>query len=165
MGCARCHDHKFDPVTQDDFYSMFAFFNSIEEPGLYTQTPDSKRAYEPFIEVPTPEQTKTLEEIKTYLASLAEQMEKPFPGEQAKREAEALATESQKALAESLERRSKLAEEKIARAEAQAVSEVRSAAVDVAVATAERILKAKVTGSQADAIVEDAIRDLKGRLN
>ena len=81
MGCARCHDHKFDPIRQDDFYSMIAFFDSIDEPGLYSQTQDSKRAYEPFIEVPTPEQQKTLAEIKTYLASLAEQMEKPFPGE------------------------------------------------------------------------------------
>ena len=56
MGCARCHDHKFDPVTQEDFYRFFAFFSSIEEPGLYSQVPDAKRALEPFLEVPTAEQ-------------------------------------------------------------------------------------------------------------
>ena len=33
MACARCHDHKYDPLTQADFYSLFAFFNNIAENG------------------------------------------------------------------------------------------------------------------------------------
>ena len=32
--CARCHDHRFDPITQRDYYSLFAFFNNIDESGL-----------------------------------------------------------------------------------------------------------------------------------
>jgi len=36
MECARCHDHKFDPIKQSDYFSMFAFFNSIDESGLYS---------------------------------------------------------------------------------------------------------------------------------
>ena len=84
---------------------------------------------------------------------------------QAKREAESLAAETRKALAETVERRTKAVEEKIARAEAQALGEVRSAAVDVALATAEKILKSKVTGTEANALVENSIRELKGRLN
>jgi len=33
LGCARCHDHKFDPLTQKDYYSFFAYFNSVDEVG------------------------------------------------------------------------------------------------------------------------------------
>ncbi len=36
LECSRCHDHKFDPITQRDYYSLFAFFNSIDESGLYS---------------------------------------------------------------------------------------------------------------------------------
>ena len=41
MGCAECHDHKFDPFTAKDFYSMKAFFADIKETGL---DPGSRRA-------------------------------------------------------------------------------------------------------------------------
>ena len=34
LECAKCHDHKYDPVTQKDYYSMFAFFNQVPEKGL-----------------------------------------------------------------------------------------------------------------------------------
>jgi len=85
--------------------------------------------------------------------------------EQAKRESEALAAETRKALSESVERRTKLAEEKIARAEAQAVSDVRASAVENAIAAAEKILKARATGTTANTLIESSIRDLDGKLN
>ena len=85
--------------------------------------------------------------------------------EQARIEAEAMATETRKGLVEGLERRTKQAEDKIARAEAQAVGEVRAAAVDTAIAAAERILKGRVTGATGAALVDQGIRDLKGKLN
>lgn len=73
--CARCHDHKFDPFTQEDFYKFFAFFNSIDEPGLYSQMPDPNRAFEPFIEVPSKAQNaervalaKSLEDVRAELS-------------------------------------------------------------------------------------------------
>lgn len=85
--------------------------------------------------------------------------------EQAKREADALANETRKNMLETLERRSRIAEEKIARAEAQALAEVRSAAVDTAIAAAEQLLKGKVTPASGAELVDRSIRDLKGKLN
>ncbi|MEE8531219.1 MAG: F0F1 ATP synthase subunit B [Hyphomicrobium sp.] len=85
--------------------------------------------------------------------------------EQAKREGEALAAETRKNLQESVERRTKLAEEKIERAEAQALSDVRTAAVESAIAVAEKILKSRVPGATADTLIENGIRDLDGKLN
>lgn len=85
--------------------------------------------------------------------------------EAAKHEAEVLAAETRKALAEQVERRTKTAEEKIARAEAQALSDVRAAAVDLAVKASESILKAKLAGEAGSSMVDTAIRDLKGKLN
>lgn len=85
--------------------------------------------------------------------------------EQARREAEILAAETRKQLAEQVERRTKSAEEKIARAEAQAVTEVRAAAVDLAVSASERILKSRLSGDTANSLADAAIRDLKAKLN
>ncbi len=48
LTCSRCHDHKFDPLTQKDFYRLFAFFNNIDEAGLGPNNGNSP----PFIEVP-----------------------------------------------------------------------------------------------------------------
>ncbi|NIL97656.1 MAG: DUF1549 domain-containing protein, partial [Planctomycetales bacterium] len=36
LECARCHDHKYDPISQKEYYQLFAFFNSIDESGLYS---------------------------------------------------------------------------------------------------------------------------------
>jgi F-type H+-transporting ATPase subunit b len=83
----------------------------------------------------------------------------------ARREAEALAHETRASLKDTLERRTKLAEEKIARAEAQALDEVRASAIDAAVAAAERLLREKASGSAGAQLVDQSIRDLKGRLN
>jgi F-type H+-transporting ATPase subunit b len=83
----------------------------------------------------------------------------------ARREAEALAAETRKQIAEQLERRTKLAEEKIARAEAQAVSEVRSTAVDGALAAAQRILAAKATGAAGSSLIDESIAGLAAKLN
>jgi F-type H+-transporting ATPase subunit b len=83
----------------------------------------------------------------------------------ARREAEQFATETRKALAETVERRTKLAEDKITRAEAQAIADVRSTAVDAAMTAAHRILAGKASGQTGTGLIDDAIRDLKVKLN
>jgi hypothetical protein len=66
MGCSQCHDHKFDPITQRDYYSMFALFNQLVETGgvdkrfgkkSYSNMYDSLYALEsPYLMLATPEQ-------------------------------------------------------------------------------------------------------------
>lgn len=81
LGCARCHEHKYDPISQEEFYRMFAFFDSNEEPGLYSQVPDPKRALEPFLDVPSAEQTRQLEELEAKLADARQQLDAVDPAE------------------------------------------------------------------------------------
>ncbi len=52
LGCARCHDHKYDPISQKDYYRFFAFFNTIPEKGL----DGNKGNAAPILEMPTAEQ-------------------------------------------------------------------------------------------------------------
>ncbi len=57
LECSRCHDHKYDPITQRDYYSISAFFNSIDENGLYDNT---EKVPSPTMLLPTPEQEVAL---------------------------------------------------------------------------------------------------------
>jgi len=75
MGCARCHDHKYDPITQKDFYSMFAFFNNIEEKGLVYNWGND----EPMIKAPTREQQAQLAVHDAKLAAARRAVEKAEP--------------------------------------------------------------------------------------
>ena len=60
VGCARCHDHKFDPILQSEFYSLFAYFNNIDERGLvYNFGNDG-----PQVTAPTPKQQLELEQLQ-----------------------------------------------------------------------------------------------------
>lgn len=83
----------------------------------------------------------------------------------AQQEAEALAAETRTKLEETLERRTKLAEDKIARAEEQAMDEVRAAAIDVAIATAEKVIEKKMTPAASAKLVDASIKGLKAKLN
>lgn len=83
----------------------------------------------------------------------------------AAKEAEMLAAETRKSVKEHFGRRMKLAEEKIARAEADAVREVRSVAVDAAVAAAQSLIAEKLTPDRAEKLVTESIDSLKSKLN
>jgi len=83
----------------------------------------------------------------------------------ARAEAERLAAEAKTKVEDFVARRTKMAETKIAQAEAQAVADVRSAAADAAVAAAERILSETAKGKVGDDLIAQGIRDLKAKLN
>jgi F-type H+-transporting ATPase subunit b len=83
----------------------------------------------------------------------------------AKAEAERFAVEAKAKMEEFVARRSKMAETKIAQAEAQAVADVRAAAADAAVSAAEKILTDSVKGKVADDLLARGISDVKTKLN
>jgi F-type H+-transporting ATPase subunit b len=83
----------------------------------------------------------------------------------AAKEAEILAAETHRSMKEYFERRMKLAEDKIARAEADALREVRAAAADAAVAAAQTLIAKSLTSETADKLVKQGIDALKGKLN
>ena len=62
LGCAECHDHKYDPFTTRDFYRFEAFFADIQERGLYSGA-NSDGNWGSFIKVPNPEQEASLADL------------------------------------------------------------------------------------------------------
>ncbi len=69
IGCAQCHDHKYDPITQRDFYQVYAFFNNIAENG---RDGVRDRNPKPFLRISTPEQDQELTRL-TAAADTADQ--------------------------------------------------------------------------------------------
>lgn len=66
LGCGRCHDHKYDPISQREFYNLYAYFNSIDERGNV----DAGGNANPVMTVPSEAQTKRKAELNTSIASL-----------------------------------------------------------------------------------------------
>jgi len=60
MGCVRCHEHKYDPFTQKDFYRIYAYFNNIPENGRAIKEGNSP----PYVKAPTDEQRKKIAQLK-----------------------------------------------------------------------------------------------------
>ncbi len=64
-GCARCHDHKYDPIRARDYYQLFAFFNNIDGPAM-----DGNSAkWEPIVAVPTADQRQAIGKADAEMAS------------------------------------------------------------------------------------------------
>lgn len=66
VGCARCHDHKFDPISQKNYYEMFAFFNNVKEAG---QISWDDAMPSPTILLPTAEEEKITQYIKRHIGT------------------------------------------------------------------------------------------------
>ncbi len=76
LGCAQCHDHKFDPYTAKDFYSFAAFFADVEGPGVYR----GGSKWDPVVMLPNPEQQSELDKIDDDLIRLRKVFDLSSPG-------------------------------------------------------------------------------------
>ncbi len=77
VACAQCHDHKYDPIAQRDYYSLMAAFNNLPENGVTPIIPYKVRVAEPLLDVGTPEQKARLADLTARLDALKEK-EKDF---------------------------------------------------------------------------------------
>jgi mono/diheme cytochrome c family protein len=66
-GCARCHDHKYDPISQKEFYQFYAFFNNVPESGTGVETPVN---HPPIMRAPTSEQQQKLAAFEALIKTL-----------------------------------------------------------------------------------------------
>jgi hypothetical protein len=66
MGCGRCHDHKYDPISQTEFYRFVAFFNSVNEKGVYTE---QRGNVPPLVSVPSPDDERRVKAASAVLAA------------------------------------------------------------------------------------------------
>lgn len=71
LGCAQCHTHKFDPISQREYYQFFAFFNQTED----NDQPDER----PTLPLPTPEQREKMDRLKSQISRLEEEHKKVTP--------------------------------------------------------------------------------------
>jgi Protein of unknown function (DUF1553)/Protein of unknown function (DUF1549)/Concanavalin A-like lectin/glucanases superfamily/Planctomycete cytochrome C len=82
MGCCRCHDHKYDPIGQKEFYQFFAFFNSLNEQGVYTE---QRGNVPPLVTVVGQEDQKRMRQLDEAIAAAeqtVQEQEKTISGRQ-----------------------------------------------------------------------------------
>jgi len=72
VGCARCHDHKFDPVSQENYYQLYSFFNNVLESGQISWNDDMPT---PTLMLPTKDEEKTIQFIKTLIKEKETQLQ------------------------------------------------------------------------------------------
>lgn len=70
LGCAECHNHKYDPFTQRDFYSFAAFFSDVSETAVGQQQPEK---------IPTPEQRLQAEQLRADLLAASQSLDASSP--------------------------------------------------------------------------------------
>ncbi|MFN0056621.1 MAG: DUF1553 domain-containing protein, partial [Planctomycetales bacterium] len=75
VGCAQCHDHKYDPISQRDFYGLFAFFHNVPENGL----DGSKGNAAPLLRIPSDDEQRQLNEMATAIAGLEQKIAGDWP--------------------------------------------------------------------------------------
>ncbi len=76
IGCAVCHEHKYDPISQREFYQLYAFFNSAADRGLDGNAPLPP----PTMKIPSPEQEAKLAELRKQLKKAQQAYEQALAG-------------------------------------------------------------------------------------
>ena len=85
VGCAVCHEHKFDPISQEEFYQLYAYFNSLTEKAM----DGNALLPPPVIQIPTPDESKLRAQYRRQIAQIQQQIkaavdkvsyEEPKPG-------------------------------------------------------------------------------------
>lgn len=70
LNCCRCHDHKYDPFSQKEFYQMLAFFNDLPEKGTMIDIKNAQGNADPILRLPTGAQAKQANELRMEIAAL-----------------------------------------------------------------------------------------------
>ena len=75
LTCARCHTHKYDPIQHHEYYSLFAFFNNLNESVMDGNKPNP----DPFVRVPSAEQSERQAWLKKHITEGQAQIDAPMP--------------------------------------------------------------------------------------
>ncbi|MBM4003494.1 MAG: DUF1553 domain-containing protein [Planctomycetes bacterium] len=75
VGCSQCHDHKYDPLTQKEYYQLFAFFHNVPENGL----DGSKGNAAPLVKVPTASQQAEIDEVTARISAVDRELTEDHP--------------------------------------------------------------------------------------
>ncbi len=75
VNCTQCHDHKFDPISQKEFYQLYAFFNSVPENGL----DGAKGNAAPLVQIPDANQSARVAQINAKIAAIQKPLDGPQP--------------------------------------------------------------------------------------
>ncbi|MEZ6090191.1 MAG: DUF1553 domain-containing protein [Pirellulaceae bacterium] len=78
MECAQCHNHKYDPFSQEDYYSLFAYFNQAADPGMQTRNGNQS----PIVDLYDQEKLQLAEDLKLKVERLKEEREKHVASQQ-----------------------------------------------------------------------------------
>jgi mono/diheme cytochrome c family protein len=100
VACAQCHDHKYDPIRQREYYQLYAFFHNVPENGL----DGSKGNAAPLLKVPTREQRRRLDQLDQAILDLEKRLKGPLKPQEQKPLGEQLAAmkKSREALSNSI---------------------------------------------------------------
>jgi hypothetical protein len=75
-GCARCHDHKYDPISQKNYYQLFSFFNNVKEAGQISYNDDMPT---PTMLLPTDKQQAIMDFIQAKIKTTEEKLQQVKP--------------------------------------------------------------------------------------